>query len=228
MIARQFVLSSSSFFSDTLPSQHSSFSTLFELDGLYHRAHRSQHPSLPTLFVLNTLRARWFVPSSSSFSTLIALNTHRFQHSSFSTLFELYGLYHRAHRSQHSSLPTLFSTLFVINTLRARWFVPSSSSLQYSPSGTTASLSTLQHAPHSTNFGLQHSSSSMVCTIELILLNTLRLVPRPNFRFCNTPPHSTSTKFQRYSFDGLIAVWMCKHPPSILDPRRCGDMFGFG
>ena len=168
MIARQFVLSSSSFFSDTLPSQHSSSSMVCTIE-------------------------------------LIVLNTHR---------------------PQHSSLPTLFSTLFVINTLRARWFVPSSSSLQYSPSGTTASLSTLQHAPHSTNFGLQHSSSSMVCTIELILLNTLRLVPRPNFRFCNTPPHST--KFQRYSFDGLIAVWMRKHPPSILDPRRCGDMFGFG
>jgi hypothetical protein len=177
MIARQFVLSSSSFFSDTLPSQHSSFSTLFELDGLYHRAHRSQHPSLPTLFVLNTLRARWFVPSSSSFSTLIVLNTHRFQHSSLPTLIasntlrsqhssssmvctiELIVL--NTHRFQHSSQHSSLSTLFVINTLRAhhsntlllaprphfrlcntprtrqtsdfntlrvRWFVPSSSS----------------------------------------------------------------------------------------------------
>ena len=157
---------------------------------------------------------------------LIVLNTHRFQHSSLPTLFVLNTLRALWFVPSSSSFSTLFSTLFVINTLRARWFVPSSSSLQYSPSGTTASLSTLQHAPHSTNFGLQHSSSSMVCTIELILLNTLRLVPRPNFRFCNTPPHST--KFQRYSFDGLIAVWMRKHPPSILDPRRCGDMFGFG
>ncbi|KAG2737521.1 hypothetical protein P692DRAFT_20883476 [Suillus brevipes Sb2] len=112
MIARQFVLSSSSFFSDTLPSQHSSSSMVCTIELIILNTHLFQH---------------------SSFSTLIVLNTHRFQHSSLPTLIELYGLYHRAHCSQHSSLPTLFSTLFVINTLC-----------------------------------YQHSSSSMVCTIELI------------------------------------------------------------
>jgi hypothetical protein len=108
----------------------------------------------------NTLQVQWFVPSSSSLSILpIWYHSLTFNSATCptlnklpmlllprtSTLFEFDGLYHRAHPSR------------------------------YSLSGTTAELSILQHAPH-------------------------------------------LTKFQHYSLNGLIVVWMRKHPPSILDP----------